>query len=527
MATIDINQVLALSLLDIAPPEPTAVNARSDPRESFNDYLQRARTSSADSGNNGNSFPENNSRPSSAPKSDDTRPPIENPSFRDKCDDGNNTESAQNSNPPEMDQQQPEHKAEPTAREEAAPQAKKEEENKDKNKNDGDDPVMGEITGIQPKVQLNPEAAQTKLQSALGEDASSTKEEIKNDSNLLQDLAKNKTAVIDPGAAKATGTLTTKTSQIAGKQTESPVSTSPDEKASKNDKKIGVPLAEKQPGEDNLTPGKGESHHAKTSKDMTDSPHDSENNISHHNEKKGSSAAQIIDAPIVPAVSQDTSAAATPVNSAVVQAVVNVPVVSPKQADAKIEIQKTNTASNDKTDIAANSTMRVGSAASKAAAAMSQGSGDEAGSQFNRVRFVQRVEQAFAAIGERGGSLRLKLSPPELGSLRLDITVRKGVMKARIEAETSQAKNLLLENLPALRDRLAQQDIKIQQFDVNLRDPSSGGMSQQTAQQADAETGNGGYRNPRARVQEKIPAAMPTAGNAQIANHNGQLNVIV
>ncbi len=73
-------------------------------------------------------------------------------------------------------------------------------------------------------------------------------------------------------------------------------------------------------------------------------------------------------------------------------------------------------------------------------------------------------------IGDRGGSVRLKLSPPELGSLRLEITVNKGVMKARVEAETKEAKNLLLDNLPALRDRLAQQNIKIQKFDVDLRD---------------------------------------------------------
>ena len=50
-----------------------------------------------------------------------------------------------------------------------------------------------------------------------------------------------------------------------------------------------------------------------------------------------------------------------------------------------------------------------------------------------------------------------------------EITVNKGVHEARVEAETKEAKNLLLENLPALRDRLAQQNIKIQKFDVDLR----------------------------------------------------------
>ncbi len=96
--------------------------------------------------------------------------------------------------------------------------------------------------------------------------------------------------------------------------------------------------------------------------------------------------------------------------------------------------------------------------------------------QVDRERFVQRVARAFRTIGGRNGTVRLKLSPPELGSLRLEITVRNGVMTARVEAETPTARNLLLDNLPALRDRLAQQDIKIEQFNVDLSDRSGGGL---------------------------------------------------
>ena len=109
----------------------------------------------------------------------------------------------------------------------------------------------------------------------------------------------------------------------------------------------------------------------------------------------------------------------------------------------------------------------------------------------------------------------------------MEISVNKGVMKAHLEAETKEAKNLLLENLPALRDRLAQQNIKIQKFDVDLRDPSSGGMSQQTANQPDTGSGQGGYHAPRPQVRENGGAAAATTAAPGIANHNGQLNVIV
>jgi len=98
--------------------------------------------------------------------------------------------------------------------------------------------------------------------------------------------------------------------------------------------------------------------------------------------------------------------------------------------------------------------------------------------QVDRVRFVQRVARAFEAMGDRGGSIRLRLHPPELGSLRLEVTVRNGTMTARLEVETNSARTMLLDNLPALRDRLAEQEIKVGRFDVDLSDRSGGGTPQ-------------------------------------------------
>ena len=150
--------------------------------------------------------------------------------------------------------------------------------------------------------------------------------------------------------------------------------------------------------------------------------------------------------------------------------------------------------------------------------------GSDSTAQAVRTQFVQRVERAFAAMGNRDGSVRLKLSPPELGVLKLEIGVHQGVMKARVEAETPAAKSLLLENLPGLRDRLAQQNIHIQQFDVDLMDRPPGGMPQQTFGQADADSQQGNRSTPRANNPEF--AAVSTA-SAQRAGMGGGLNVIV
>ncbi|MEN6493505.1 MAG: flagellar hook-length control protein FliK [Thermoguttaceae bacterium] len=114
--------------------------------------------------------------------------------------------------------------------------------------------------------------------------------------------------------------------------------------------------------------------------------------------------------------------------------------------------------------------------------------------QADRVRFVQRVARAVESMGNRDGTIRMALSPPELGSLKLQLTVRDGTMEARVEVETEGARSLLMDNLPALRERLAEHNIKVERFDVGFSNQSSGGSSQGTGQQSQShEQSRGGY----------------------------------
>lgn len=86
----------------------------------------------------------------------------------------------------------------------------------------------------------------------------------------------------------------------------------------------------------------------------------------------------------------------------------------------------------------------------------------------DRVRMVQRVAAALEAAQGRGGGLRMRLEPPELGSIRVELSSEGGSIKARIEAESTHVQRLLLESLPQLRERLAEQQIKIEHFQVDL-----------------------------------------------------------
>jgi len=146
----------------------------------------------------------------------------------------------------------------------------------------------------------------------------------------------------------------------------------------------------------------------------------------------------------------------------------------------------------------------------------------------DRARFVQRVARAFQAVGKSNGSIRLRLSPPELGSLRLEITVRSGLLTARVEAETSTARNLLLDNLPALRDRLAQQDIKVKQFDVALMDRSPGGSPEQMADQTYSHRHSGGHTAPQpANHADRDTKPASAFGGVNRPGEGTQLNVVI
>jgi flagellar hook-length control protein FliK len=120
------------------------------------------------------------------------------------------------------------------------------------------------------------------------------------------------------------------------------------------------------------------------------------------------------------------------------------------------------------------------SRASRAAADFARGTRETDSNDLPRIdptRFVGRVAKAFQTANERGGTLQLRLSPPELGALRIQLTVKDGVMSAALETDNSNARKVLLDHLPALRDRLAEQNIRIERFDVDVRQENNGGQA--------------------------------------------------
>ncbi|MGE0757324.1 MAG: flagellar hook-length control protein FliK, partial [Pirellulaceae bacterium] len=140
-------------------------------------------------------------------------------------------------------------------------------------------------------------------------------------------------------------------------------------------------------------------------------------------------------------------------------------------------------------------------------------------------RMLDRVARAFRAAESRQGVVKLRLHPPELGTLRIELRVEQGTLTARLEAESSTAQSLLLEHAQQLRDRLAEQGVRVDRFDVDLLNQRSshdtGSFDQRPS--SDGSAARSAPRSPSSNA----PAATETRGSAPLVPAPGQLNVIV
>ncbi len=95
-------------------------------------------------------------------------------------------------------------------------------------------------------------------------------------------------------------------------------------------------------------------------------------------------------------------------------------------------------------------------------------------SAYQEVKLVQRVLRGVEQLANGGGQVRLRLHPPELGSLQMSLRIEAGQVFAKLEVENSTARDSLLNNIQTLRDRLAEQGMKVSAFEVEVSTESSG-----------------------------------------------------
>lgn len=81
---------------------------------------------------------------------------------------------------------------------------------------------------------------------------------------------------------------------------------------------------------------------------------------------------------------------------------------------------------------------------------------------------AQPVVRGLTALaGQHGGSLTMRLDPPDLGELRIDLRIVRGVVTADFRVGDGPARDLLERSLPMLRHALEQQGLSVEKLEVH------------------------------------------------------------
>ncbi len=82
----------------------------------------------------------------------------------------------------------------------------------------------------------------------------------------------------------------------------------------------------------------------------------------------------------------------------------------------------------------------------------------------------QRLTSFIQQAAEQGKALKIRLHPPELGTLQIEVNRLNGQVNARIEVESASARSVIFEQLGLLKESLTQQGIKVDQLQVEINE---------------------------------------------------------
>jgi flagellar hook-length control protein FliK len=86
--------------------------------------------------------------------------------------------------------------------------------------------------------------------------------------------------------------------------------------------------------------------------------------------------------------------------------------------------------------------------------------------------FADRLARTLLESHQTGRPLQVRLHPPELGLLQIELSSRDGAFTARLDVETPAARQAVLEQLPQLREALAQNGHTLERVDVQVLERS-------------------------------------------------------
>lgn len=105
----------------------------------------------------------------------------------------------------------------------------------------------------------------------------------------------------------------------------------------------------------------------------------------------------------------------------------------------------------------------------------------EAGSTQDALNAARLTRGLSSAVNQQNGSVTLRLTPPEMGTVRIQLNMQGGNVSAQFHAETESARTLLNQQLGQLRSSLEAQGLNVEKLGVQAMAGSSNasGLQQQ------------------------------------------------
>lgn len=153
-----------------------------------------------------------------------------------------------------------------------------------------------------------------------------------------------------------------------------------------------------------------------------------------------------------------------------------------KKAGAEIGVTASTSSSNaSSAGVPAGTSVTSNLSGTAKAAEGARGSSGSPLSPYQQSKLVQRVLRGIEQLSNGGGQVRLRLHPPELGALQMTLKISDGQMSAQMEVENSLAKDALLSNVHTLKEKLSEQGITIDKFDVQIANSTANGSASGSA----------------------------------------------
>ena len=142
----------------------------------------------------------------------------------------------------------------------------------------------------------------------------------------------------------------------------------------------------------------------------------------------------------------------------------------------------------------------------------------------NRETFVNDIIKSVKFMQQNDmKEMTVKIMPRELGEIVIKLTMENGLMKANITANNKEAYNLLNSNIQEISNKLGNEQIKIQNFTVDINNGDTTFFSRENNREQNKQSGN---RNGRKSNVSGIGTETEEISNTSIVEENN-LNAFV